>query len=435
MTIGTTTHRFWISRRNLSITGRVGLALRTEVGVVRLALGVLALHVVDDSYLQPEPGVSPADHFASGLIPVLVLALAGGLYPRLRAGLRAMAAATLGALGIAFGIPGAYYLSKGAAAGDDYTGLVALAAGVVLLLSAPVTLWRSRQSGGSRRRRYLRRAARGAAAPVVTLALIWFVVFPIGFPYIYTHTGPVPKTPSLGVPSERIAVTTSDSIDLAAWYVPSKNRAAVIVFPGPARATEARMLIRHGYGVLLLEPRGEGASQGDPARWAGARDLLAGANYLRSRPDVDPARIGAFGFSVGGELLLEAAAQSDVFKAVVSEGAGGRVGDEDISGPERLLAAPNLALMTAAVTLFANHDPPPPIAERIGRIAPRPVFLIYAEHGMGGEDSRQPAYYAAAGEPKAIWQVPGAEHTGGIEAQPAEYERRVISFLNAALLR
>ena len=73
---------------------------------------------------------------------------------------------------------------------------------------------------------------------LLPLALIWFVVFPIGFPYIYTHTGPVPKTPSLGVPSERIAVTTSDSIDLAAWYVPSKNRAAVIVFPGPARATD-----------------------------------------------------------------------------------------------------------------------------------------------------------------------------------------------------
>jgi uncharacterized protein len=435
MTIGNTTHRFWIRRRRLSIVRRLAMALRTEVGVVRFALGVVALHVVDDSYLQPEPGVSPADHLVSGLIPVLVLAVAIGLYPRPRAGLRAMAAGTLGALGIAFGIPGAYYLTNGAAAGDDYTGLLALAAGAVLLLSAPVTLWRSRKPGGSRRRRYLRRAVLVAAAPVATLALIWFVVFPIGFPYVYTHTGPGAKTPARGVPADRIAVTTSDSIELAAWYVPSKNRAAVIVFPGPARATEARMLIRHGYGVLLLEPRGEGASQGDPARWAGARDLLAGANYLRSRPDVDAARIGAFGFSVGGELLLEAAAQSDVFKAVVSEGAGGRVGDEDLSGPERVLAAPNLALMTAAVTLFANHAPPPPIAERIGRIAPRPVFLIYAEHGMGGEDSRQPVYYAAAGEPKAIWEVPGAQHTGGIEAQPAEYERRVIGFLDGALLR
>jgi len=53
---------------------------------------------------------------------------------------------------------------------------------------------------------------------------------------------------------------------------------------------------------------------------------------------------------------------------------------------------------------------------------------------MGGEDIRQPKYYAAAGEPKAIWKVPGAEHTGGIDARPAEYERRVVDFLDNALL-
>ena len=91
--------------------------------------------------------------------------------------------------------------------------------------------------------------------------------------------------------------------------------------------------------------------------------------------------------------------------------------------------------MTAALTVFSNHGPPPPIVNRIGRIAPRSVFLIYAEHGIGGEDVRQPKYYAAAGEAKAIWRVAGANHTGGIEAQPAEYEQRVIAFFDRALLQ
>ena len=48
--------------------------------------------------------------------------------------------------------------------------------------------------------------------------------------------------------------------------------------------------------------------------------------------------------------------------------------------------------------------------------------------------SEQPKYYAAANEPKAIWKVPGAEHTGGIQARPAEYERRVAGFFDHALL-
>ena len=39
----------------------------------------------------------------------------------------------------------------------------------------------------------------------------------------------------------------------------------------------------------------------------------------------------------------------------------------------------------------------------------------------------------AAGEPKQMWKVPVASHTGGIDAQPAEFERRVIAFLDGAL--
>ena len=58
--------------------------------------------------------------------------------------------------------------------------------------------------------------------------------------------------------------------------------------------------------------------------------------------------------------------------------------------------------------MLSNHAPPPPLAERIGLIAPRPVFLIYANPGQGGENERQPGYYEAAGEPKQLWKVPGA---------------------------
>jgi uncharacterized protein len=190
------------------------------------------------------------------------------------------------------------------------------------------------------------------AAPVAALALVWFLLFPIGFRYIYSHIGKTAVTPQLGVPSESVTVTTSDSLELAASHVPSKNRAAVVVFPGATRAEEARMLSRHGYGVLLLDPRGQGSSEGDVVRWAGDRDLLAGAEYVRERPDVDPDRVGGFGFSIGGEMLLEAAAQSDAFSAVASEGAGGRVGDEDVSGVARLLVEPTFAMMTAALSVF-----------------------------------------------------------------------------------
>ena len=131
----------------------------TEVRIARASFAVLALHFVDANFLQPRPGTSAGDHLTSGLLPAAILVAAGVIYPRLRAGVRAAMAMTFGALGIAIGFPGAYYLLDGTASGAHYSGLLAMAAGAVLLATGPVTLWRSRRTGGSRRQRYVRRAA------------------------------------------------------------------------------------------------------------------------------------------------------------------------------------------------------------------------------------------------------------------------------------
>jgi pimeloyl-ACP methyl ester carboxylesterase len=413
---------------------RVVSALRNETPLVRLALGLAAVPIVDDNFVHPEPGTAAGDHLMSGLAPLAILAAIALLGPRARAGVRAATYMTLGAIVFAVGVPGIYYLRDGSAAFDHYTALLAFPAGVILLASGPVILWNARRKGGSRRRRYLLRLRSVATAVVATPLVFVLLVFPIAFPYGYVHVGKTTSIPELGVGEQPVTVITSDSLELEAVYVPSKNRAAMIVYPSAGRTKEALMLARHGYGVLLLVPRGQGSSEGDIVRWAGDTDLLAGAEYLRSRTDVDEDRIGAIGFSIGGEQLLEAAARSTAIKAVVSEGAGGRVGETDASGPLRPLIQSSMAVMTTATTVFQNHGPHPRIEERIGLIAPRSVFLIYAVPGIGEEDIRQPKFYAAAGEPKAIWRVPGSNHTGGFEAQPAEYERRVIAFLDRALL-
>jgi hypothetical protein len=63
------------------------------------------------------------------------------------------------------------------------------------------------------------------------------------------------------------------------------------------------------------------------------------------------------------------------------------------------------------------------------------VFFIYGEHGQSGERNLNPTYYRNAGAAKQIWEVPGSGHVGGIDARPREYERRVVAFLDQALLR
>ena len=76
--------------------------------------------------------------------------------------------------------------------------------------------------------------------------------------------------------------------------------------------------------------------------------------------------------------------------------------------------------------------PPPNLKELIPRIAPRPVFLIYAERGQGGE-KLSADYYEAAGRPKQLWKTDSG-HVGGYDAAPRLYERRVTSFFDRALL-
>ena len=146
---------------------------------------------------------------------------------------------------------------------------------------------------------------------------------------------------------EDVSFTTADGLRLEGWYVPSKNGADVIVYPGrKGPQTPARILARHGYGVLLFDRRGEGESEGDPNAlgWAGTRDLDAAISYLQARPDVDDDRIGGLGLSVGGEVMLQEAAETDDLKAVVSEGAGIRSVREavDLPGSETVDHSPRV---------------------------------------------------------------------------------------------
>jgi alpha/beta superfamily hydrolase len=417
------------------LLARLGRAVRTEVGLFVLGVVAIAVHVLDDAFLQPQPGTSARDHLLGGLVPLVVLCGAAWVYPRLRGGLRGAMALVFGVAGIVAGGEAVIYTAKVGASGDDYTGLVAVAAGLLLIVVGAVTLWRTRRVTGAWPLRYLRRALLAAIAAI----LVFFVVFPLGFAYLSTHVGrPGVPVAHLGARYERVTFNTSDGLELSGWYIPSRNRAAVIAFPGRSGPqAHARMLARNGYGVLLFDRRGQGESEGDPHAfgWEGEKDVKAAIAFLQRRPDVDPDRIGGLGLSVGGELMLQTAAETEALKAVVAEGAGSRSVGEFRRMPHAPLDQHVFeTVLTAGLALFSSSPPPPMLQDIVGRIAPRPVFLIWATHGVDTE-ALSPGFYRAAGEPKTLWEVPEARHTQAIRARPAEYERRVIGFFDDALLR
>src|SRR5215204_5914746 len=86
---------------------RGGRSRETLLFLIGLAL--IALHVLDDNVVQPQPGTSPGDHVVSTLVPLGLLGVAAWAYPRLRAGRRGALALVAGVAGIAAGLEGFYY--------------------------------------------------------------------------------------------------------------------------------------------------------------------------------------------------------------------------------------------------------------------------------------------------------------------------------------
>ena len=394
--------------------------------------GLIAVHLVDDSFLQREPGTAVADHLVSGLVPLVLFAGAAVAYPRLRPGLRAPLAVVLGIFGIVSGaVEAAFYGPKEGLSGDDFSGLVAAVAGLGLVILGMVTAWRERKQDHPLAWRYGRRLLLGVAWVVG----LYFVLFPLFLSYGFTHVARV-KTPDghLGAPYEAVSFEAADGLRLDGWFVRSRNGAVVIVYPGKKGTQKhARMLVRHGYGVLVFDRRGEGTSEGDPNAlgWGFDEDLKGALAYVRSR-GVDPSRIGGLGLSVGGEALLETAAETSAVKSVVSDGAGARSVREDTVhvSANKVLQIWFSGVLTAGMALFSDRLPPPNLKDLSGRIT-QPAFFIHAKKGAGGEDNN-PDYYAAARGPKQIWKI-DTSHTHGLSARPVEYERRVVGFFDRTL--
>ena len=269
----------WSSQLRLA---RRAASARVDVLLFSAVAAIVALHATVDSFIAPEPGTGPVDHLLRGLDVTRPARPRSAIYPRLAIGGRAAVAAVLGVLAL----EGAALRSRTPApsAREARTGpascsfLRPAAVGLAVVL-----LWRSRKPG---RLRYLRRAgialqrSRGVR-----------LVVPVAIGILATHRPRAAVEPAdLGRPYEEVTLRTSDGLDLAAWYVP-RATAPPSSRTRPARGScaQARMLVRHGYGVLLVDARGYDGSDGDPNLfgWGDAKDIDAAVAWLQQRPDVN----------------------------------------------------------------------------------------------------------------------------------------------------
>jgi pimeloyl-ACP methyl ester carboxylesterase len=284
----------------------------------------------------------------------------------------------------------------------------------------------------------------GGAAVLIVVAVAVSVVAPAVAATTVPSTDVTSTPAALGLEYESVTVTTTDGVELATWYVPGTNGAGVVVMHGAGSTRsdvldQAVVLARSGYTLVLIDARGHGDSDGTAMDfgWYGDLDIAAGTEFLASRGDVDPDRIGVVGFSMGGEEAIGAAAADARIRSVVAEGATARqAADEawlsDVYGWRGWLQE-QVEKVQDGVTDYLT-EASPPIALRSAVVnAPGTRFLLITAGNVDDEGHAASFIQGAALDRVTVWNVDGADHTSGHDTQPEAWKERVVEFLDESL--
>jgi fermentation-respiration switch protein FrsA (DUF1100 family) len=257
------------------------------------------------------------------------------------------------------------------------------------------------------------------------------------------------RTPSdLGVVNwEEARFPSADGLELVGWYIPPdpQGDGATLVYVhglGSNREEllgQAVMLTKRGYGALLFDLRNHGESEGTITTlgYAEVEDVRGAVDYLLARAEVDPERIGLVGRSLGGAVVLRAAARIEQVRLVIAQSAYASVEDNMEGGVRAFTGLPPFPFAPLMVWI-GQHKTGLDIRQMrpiddVPQISPRAIMLIHGQRDPAIHFSNSVRLYEAAGEPKELYLIPRAGHGGLWAAEPGEFERRMVDFLERHL--
>jgi len=292
---------------------------------------------------------------------------------------------------------------------------------------------------------------------IFTLTLILFAAILFGVilshsrAMLLIHPGrTIPlRTPSdVGLDAWReVSFQSTDGIQLIAWYIPVTEdlpSPTLIYVHGLGSNREglldqARVLYKHGYSALLLDLRNHGDSGGTLSTMGYQEiwDVEGAIAFLLAQPEVDEERIGLVGHSLGGGIVIRAAARFPIVKATVAESAFTSLEDNIEEGVRELTGLPPFPF-APLVTFFGEletgldiHQLRP--IDDLAQISPRAIMFIHGKNDPVVVVSNSHNLFNAAQDPKAIYIIENASHNGLMDADPAEFERQIVNFLDTYL--
>lgn len=232
------------------------------------------------------------------------------------------------------------------------------------------------------------------------------------------YTGPWnPDAPdAVGMPYEEARFWAADGVELQGWYFPARHvpqPAPTLLFmhgtsynASDLWVTEERSVAFYeflrdiGCNFQIFDYRGYGQNAGTPTEEGTYLDAAAALAWLYQRPDVDPASLFFYGFSLGTGIATELA---------MREPSAGLILRSPFTSIRGIILDwfPKARFALAAVPWLprTNYD----TLSKIGRLD-RPLLVMHGDadttvpHWMGH------AVYEAAPEPKTFVSFPDSGH-------------------------
>lgn len=287
--------------------------------------------------------------------------------------------------------------------------------------------------------------AGGVIVVLAAGALLWFT-YSIARGLLRPTRKPLALTPEqVGLTLEDMRISGPRG-ELAAWYLPARNGCTLICCHGihdnrgQWLGQVARLHERGGYGAVLFDFAGHGHSDGDTVTY-GVRerdDVAAIIAWLRERGDVNMDGLAIMGYSLGAITATLAAATLPELRALVIESGFADLQHDIAKLFTRYTHLPafpfaNMVVWWAQRMADVRLSDIRP-AQVIGQVSPRPALIIAdLADGLADEPYDGERLYAAAGEPKELWQVADAPHVQAYWRRPEEWIARVGDFLDQHL--